>query len=62
METNDIKELIATVEAIRAEKHPELPQKLLEAVVSAEESNSDDTDALRAIQSIIDDFASRTGT
>lgn len=51
MRTTDLKDLINTVEALRKELHPDLDASFVEAVVQAEEQNSeDDAEALRAIQ------------
>ena len=54
MQTTDLKDLINTVEILRAELHPDLDASFLEAVVRAEEENpEDDTEAVRAIQTAL---------
>ena len=54
MRTTDLKDLTQTVELLRKEFHPDLDPAFLEAVVRAEEENSeDDTEALRAIQAAL---------
>ena len=54
MRTTDLKDLTQTVELLRKELHPDLDPAFLEAVVRAEEENSeDDTEALRAIQAAL---------
>lgn len=50
MKASDLADLIAVVESIRAEGHPELSEELLRAVVEAEKRNpDDDEEVLRAI-------------
>ena len=54
MRTTDLKDLTQAVELLRKELHPDLDPAFLEAVVRAEEENSeDDTEALRAIQAAL---------
>lgn len=54
MQTNDLQDLLETVEQLRAEIHPDLDAKFLEAVVHAEEENpEDDAEAVRAIQAAL---------
>ena len=51
MQTNDLKDLLEAVEAIRKEIHADLDRGFLAAVVQAEEQNpEDDAEAIRAIQ------------
>lgn len=42
MKTTELSEILETVEALRAEMHPQLDRKLLEAIVYAEEANPED--------------------
>lgn len=54
MRTTDLKDLLKTVEQLRAELHPDLDAKFLEAVVRAEEENpEDDAEAVRVIQAAL---------
>lgn len=54
MATYDLQHLLATVEQVRAELHPDLPSELLEAVVRAEDANVDNPDrALKAVEAAI---------
>ena len=51
MQTNDLKDLLEAVEAIRKETHADLDGGFLAAVVQAEEQNpEDDAEAIKAIQ------------
>ncbi len=51
MQTNDLRDLLEAVEAIRKEIHADLDGGFLAAVVQAEEQNpEDDAEAIRAIQ------------
>ena len=63
MRTTDLKDLTQTVELLRKELHPDLDPVFLEAVVRAEEENSeDDTEALRAIQAALQAVLVAKGT
>jgi hypothetical protein len=54
MRTNDLKDLLTTVEALREELHPDLDASFVEAVVRAEEQNpEDDDEALRAVRAAL---------
>lgn len=54
MRTTDLKDLLKTVEQLRAELHPDLDATFLEAVVRAEEENpEDDAEAVRVIQAAL---------
>jgi hypothetical protein len=51
MKKTEVDEILATVEEIREELHPEIGSEFVEAVVRAEELNADDDKgALRAIE------------
>lgn len=53
----EIKELIAVLEGLRVEKHPDIPASLIEKLVNAEFAAQDDrTKARQDAQRIIDDF------
>lgn len=61
MTTYDLQHLLATVEAVREELHPEVPAALLEAVVEAEDANPDADDAaLRAIEAAVSEYVGVT--
>ncbi len=54
MRTTDLKDLLATVEKLRADLYPDVAARFLEAVVRAEEENpEDDAEAVRAIQAAV---------
>ncbi len=54
MTTYDLQHLLATVEQVRAELHPDLPAGFLEGVVRAEDAHADDSDgALKAIDAAV---------
>lgn len=54
MQTNDLKDLIDTVELLRKELHPELDAGFLKSVIRAEEQNpEDDAEARRAIEAAL---------
>lgn len=60
MKTTDLGDLLNTVEAMRAERHPELDASFLAAVVAAEEASLDDEDAaIRAIEKALQDLLAR---
>ena len=62
MQTTDLRELLDTVEAIRAEKHADLDAGFLGAVVRAEEENpDDDAEAIRAIEAALKTLLGTTG-
>ena len=53
----EITELIAVLEKIRSEQHPDIPASLIQDIVSAEFALQDDrTKARRDTQKIIDDY------
>lgn len=63
MKTTDLGDLLRTVEAMRAELHPDLDATFLAAVVAAEEANIDDDDAAtRAIEKALQELLARTET
>ena len=63
MRTTDLKDLTQTVELLRKELYPDLDPVFLEAVVRAEEENSeDDTEARRAIQAALQAVLVAKGT
>lgn len=54
MRKTDLIDLLKTVEAIRAETHPDLDSAFLEAVVRAEEAYSEDEEgAVRQIETAL---------
>jgi hypothetical protein len=54
MRTTDLRDLTSTVEALRAELHPDLDGEFLQAVIRAEDENQeDDEEALRRIQAAL---------
>lgn len=54
MRTTNLKDLTDTVEQLRKELHPDLDSGFLRAVVRAEEQNpEDDVEALRAIETVL---------
>jgi hypothetical protein len=54
MRTTDLKDILATVERLRDELHPDLDPAFIQAVVRAEEENlEDDAEALRMIESAL---------
>lgn len=54
MRTNDLQDLLETVEQLRAELHPDLDAKFLKAVVHAEQENpEDDAEAVRSIEAAL---------
>ena len=60
MTTYDLQHLLATVEQVRAELHPDLPPELLEAVVRAEDANADDPDrGLKAVEAAVTKYVVR---
>lgn len=53
----EINELIAVLEKIRAEQHPEIPASLIQDIVNAEFLSQDDrAKARHDTQKVIDDF------
>ena len=54
MRTSELHDLLDTVEQIRREKHPDLDQAFLTAVVRAEQANpEDDGEALQMIRAAL---------
>lgn len=54
MRTTELKDILKTIEAIRAQDYPELDKSFLEAVVIAEDENPDDEgEAIRSIESAL---------
>lgn len=54
MRTIDLKDILATVELMRSQRHPDLSAEFLGAVVRAEEENSEDNEgALSAIEAAL---------
>lgn len=55
MKTTDLSDLLATIEAVRSEMHPELSPEFLISVVEAEQAHLDDEpQALKEIRSALD--------
>jgi hypothetical protein len=62
MRTTDLRDLMKTVETMRAERYPDLDAGFLEAVVQAEEeSPEDDGEAMRSIQAALNALLEREG-
>lgn len=61
MRTTDLHDLLATVERVRADRHPELDAGFLEAVVQAEQAfPEDDSSAVQAIEEALNHYLAST--
>ncbi len=61
MRTTDLHDLLATVERVRADCHPELDAGFLEAVVQAEQAfPEDDSSAMQAIEEALNRYLAST--
>ncbi len=53
----EVEELLKVLETIRAEKHPEIPPRLINDIVQAQfESQDDRAEGSRKTKKLIDDF------
>ena len=57
----EVEELLAVLEAIRAEQYPDIPSKVIQDIVLAEYENQDDqVEGHRTVKKAIDDFLRET--
>ena len=62
MRTNNLEELLRTVEQIRAEKYPHIPKTLVEEIIQEEFSNQDSrTNASEKVNSLVSAILDKQG-
>ena len=62
MRTNNLEELLRTVETIRAEKYPHIPKELIEEIIREEFSNQDSrVNASERVSALVSDFLDKQG-
>ena len=62
MRTNNLEELLRTVEQIRTEKYPHIPKTLVEEIIQEEFSNQDSrTNASEKVNSLVSAILDKQG-